>query len=625
MNENVPDSPLERLRKKLYSPPAVDGVRPSTLAASAQTKAEGWQPEPVAVAQAPKPQLSGSTIFLIFAVGFFALAGIVAALVLFLGGRSLSGDNLAITVEGPTTVSGGEEVSFFIEIQNNNPTVAEHPVLSMTFPEGTFEAGNASVPLTYYTEELQDIAAGATTRINVRAAFFGEENTRIEIPITVEYATGQSNATFVTKKAHQVLIATAPITLSVTSLSEIAPNQPFTLVLSARSNVATPIENVAVRVDRYAPSFTRTEASPEPSGNLFVLGTIAPGETKEVRITGRLAGNEGEDRVFMFSVGSLKDTGGTEFGIAYASADATVRLASPFLSVDLLVNRSESDTTVIRSGVENLASVSWANNLTSTILDGRIEVKIEGEALDPASVKATNGFYSSSARTVVFDRDTAQGLASLAAGDDGAGSFVFRTKSGAALAALRSPTITMSVSVSGRRLGEGNVPEQVSSTITRTFKVASDLALSARSVRTTGPYANTGPWPPLADQETTYTIMLSANNSVNTVANTVVRTTIPSYVRFTGQASSGVVYNETTREVVWTVGEMASSAVKEGSFQVAFVPSVSQKGSSPALTSKVTLTGFDRFAGGEAKAEASAVTIRSDSDPSFESSYGIVR
>ncbi len=624
MAENT-DSPLERMRKKLYATPSVDSVAPATLSTEPVAKAQGWAPEPEVVQAPKKPSLPGSTIFLIFGVGFFALAGVVAGVVLFLGGRSLSADNLAITVEGPTTVSGGQETSFFIALHNNNPTVAEHPVLSMTFPEGTFAAGNASEPLTHYIEELPDIAAGETYRVNIRAAFFGEENTRVELPINVEYATGQSNATFVARKSHQLLIATAPIALSIVSLKEIAPGQPMTLVATARSNAVAPIENVALKVDAYPPGFSVTATAPEASGTLFNLGTLAPGEEKEVRITGVFSGQVGEERVFRFSVGTLRSAGATAFGTAYSSADASVTLARPFLSVNLLVNRSADETAVITTGQENLASVSWENTLPSTILDGRIEITLSGDALDTSSVKATNGFYSSAARTILFDRDTASGLASLAPGDDGNGSFVFRTKSGSALALLRSPTITMSVSISGRRLGEGSVPESVSSTITRTYKVASDLALSGRSVRTIGPFQNTGPWPPVADTETTYTIVLDADNTVNTIANASVRATLPSYVRYTGEATGDVSYNATTREVVWTVGDMAPNASREAAFQVALLPSVSQKGTSPALTSAITLTGFDRFASKEVTSTAAAVTTRADSDPAFESSFGIVK
>jgi hypothetical protein len=623
-SQNTPESPLERLRRKLYAPPAVASAERTALSSTPSSAAEGWAPEPVVVKAPKKPGLSGSALFLIFGVGFFALAGIVSGIVLFLGGRSLSSDNLTISIEGPTTVSGGQETSFFIAIENNNPTVAEHPVLSVTFPEGTFEAGNASVPLTYYSEKLADIAAGEVRRIQVRAAFFGEENARLNLPITVEYATGQSNATFVSKKSYALVISTAPVTLTLTTLSEIAPGQPLTLSVVARSNATTPLENVAVEPD-YPFGFTVSTSEPELTNGLFRLGTLAPGEEKEVRITGIVSGSEGEERIFRFSVGSLSSASANSFSTPYSSADASLYLAKAFLAVSLDVNRSDKETSVITSSQENIATLSWENTLKSSIQDGKIEVKLSGEALDSGSVQVANGFYSSASRTVVFDRDTDKGLASLAPGDDGGGSFTFRTKTGSALKALRNPTITMTVSVSGRRLGQGSVPETVTSNISRSFKVATDLSLTARSVRTEGPFTNTGPWPPVADTETTYTILLAADNTVNTAANAAVTTTLPSYVRYTGQATNGVTYNETTRQVTWTIGDMGASAAFSSAFQVALLPSVSQKGTSPVLTGQVTLAGYDRFAGVEVKDTATAPSTRADTDPSFQSSFGIVK
>ncbi|MCI0597621.1 hypothetical protein L0Y34_00890 [Candidatus Parcubacteria bacterium] len=618
------ESPLERMRKRLYAPASVEDLSASPLSDGKQQKAEGWAPEP---APTPKvPGLSGSALFLLFAVGFFALAGLTAAVVLYLGGRSVSSDNLTITVEGPTTVSGGEDVSFLVTITNNNPLPATGATLELDFPEGTTEAEDVSVPLTNYTESLGDIAAGETLRRTVRAAFFGGENQRISIPIKVEYTTGNSNATFVKQEAHEFLISTAPVALSITTLSEIASGQPLTLVLTARSNAVAPLNNVAV-IAEYPFGFTPTAETPEPSGNTFTLGTLAPGEEREMRIVGTLSGQDGEERVFRFSAGALKSSVSNEFNVTYSSKEAAVFITQPFLAVALTLGRS-SDATIIASAGEPIqALLSWQNALNSVILDGRIEVRFSGDALDPTSVKATNGFFQSANRTVMFDRDTEAGLARLEPNDAGNGSFTFNTKTGSAGNALRNPSITLDVSVSGRRVGEASVPETVSSTIRRTIKIQSDLAVSAQAVRTVGPFENSGPWPPEANQETTYTIMLSAGNTVNSVGGATVSMTLPSYSRFTGvsEPAGEVSYNEFTREVTWAIGDMAAGSSREAAFQIAFLPSVSQKGTKPPLTSDVTIAGFDRFVQREIGQTVKAVDTQTSTDPAYQDSFSLVK
>lgn len=619
------DSPLERMKKGLYTPQSVDGVTEAPLQAVQPREAERWETGPMKVTPMSS-KMSGSTVFLIFAAGFFVLAGIVAATVLFLGGRSVSGDRLEITVEGPTTVSGGEEASFFITVRNNNPTVATGAELDVAFPEGTFSVGNATAPLQHTTISLGDIDAGATVRETVTATFFGEENQDISIPITVEYRTGNSSAIFVSNKTYNLVISTAPVTLSVTTLSEVSSGQPLTFLIKARSNAVAKLSNIAVKTD-YPFGFVPTSSLPPAEGDVIVLGDLLPGEEKEIRIVGSLSGQEDEERVFNFTVGSLKTPDGKEFGAPYSSKEVSITIAKPFLMVGLTVNREDTDPIIIKAGELTSVFVSWSNQLTSSILDGRIWVALSGDALDVTSVNVTNGFYRSTDKTVLFDRDTDPGLKTLEPGDKGNGTFVFMTKKGVGMSALRNPSITMTVSVSGRRVGQGNVSDTVSSTLTRTIKIETDLSIQARAVRNVGPFENSGPVPPTPGSETTYTILMTSANTINTVANTVVKTTLPSYVRFNGLVSpaSGVKYNESTREITWTIGEMAPGTSKEAAFQVAFAPSTSQIGSSPLLTSKVIISGHDRFVEQETVGEGPAVTIETRTDLGYTDSYGIVK
>lgn len=624
MDTRDTESPLGKLHDRLYSPRPVDGVTADPLARYAPAKPEGWKPGPALPEKKP-PRYSGSAVFLMFAVGFFALAGITAAIVLFLGGRSVSSDHLSIAIQGPTTVSGGESVPLLITVTNDNPLPVRGAKLEIDFPDGAFTSEDASEPLLHVVEELGDIAPGASVRKTVRAAFFGEENRKLSIPISVEYVTDNSNATFVAREEYGLVISTAPVTLSVESLSEVPSGQPLTLTLLVRSNAVAPLENIAVRAE-YPFGFTVAEASPVSKDDIFSLGTLEPGEEERIVITGPLSGIEGEERVFRFSVGSLRAADSAEFGVAYASKDAQVQITKSFLAVTLEVNRTQGDA-IIRTGELNAALVSWQNALATSILDGKISIALEGAALDPSSVKATGGFYRSSDRTVLFDSSGNPGLRELLPGQGGTGSFNFSTKTGSAMDALRNPSITLTASVSGRRVGEDRVAETVTSTLTRTLKVATDLTVSPRVVHTVGPFDNTGPWPPVADQKTTYTVLLSAKNTVNSVASAVVRTTLPSYVRFTGQSNpvGAVAYNEATREVSWSMGEMGAGTSRDASFQVELLPSTSQRGTSPLLTGEVSVSGFDRFVQQEVTHAASALSTEASSDPDYAPDKGTVK
>ena len=259
--------------------------------------------------------------------------------------------------------------------------------------------------------------------------------------------------------------------------------------------------------------------------------------------------------------------------------------------------------------------------------DAQVSVKISGDGLDPDSVRPGSGYYRSSDQTILFSRDTLPGLATLAPGAEGSGSFAFSPKAGSALAGAKSPSITLSVSVAGRRVGETGVPESLASTVVRTVKVGTQIGFTAKALRTAGGFSNTGPWPPVAGTESTYTIQWSLANTANAVAGAKVTATLPSNVRFTGvstPADGSVSYNATTRTVSWAPGDVAAGASLTAAFQVALLPSASERGTSPVLIANQAFSGTDRFTKQTVAGTASDLTTEVRNDPNDQPNLGKV-
>lgn len=614
------ESPLGRVHRKLYG---MSDIRENPVAvapapAPVDATVPGWQPEP-----SPKRSLSVTAWFFIVAVGFFILAGIAAGLILLLGGRSVGNDRMIVRFEGPVAVDGGEAVPFDVVIENGNPVVASDITLSIDFPEGAF-AADTKEPLGHYTVKVEDLQPGESARESVEVVYFGPENQHLSVPVEVEYKTPNSSATFVKEATQELSIATAPLSIRTTVTPEISSGQRFTMTVSVRSNAPDTLKDVALKVE-YPFGFSATETVPAPrNGNVFSLGDLDPGEEAEVKITGSLTGQDGEERVFRFEGGVLADAEGSTLRTpAYTSGDADVTITRSFLATTLTLNQENGDL-VAHAGDDVQGMISWVNALASTITDGELRVALSGDAIDLGTVVVTNGMYRSSDHTIVFDETTEQGLRSIAPGASGAGAFRFSLKEGSA---LKSPSATLTVSVSGRRAAEGGRQETLTSSVTRAIKVASDLTLEASAVHNSGPFENSGPLPPEPNKETTYTVKWSVANSVNTVANAVVTATLPSYVRFTGVAnpSSGITYNEVTRTVTWSLGDVAPGVVREGAFQIGFTPSTSQSGGAPVLVDDQEVNGFDRFSQAAVSAEAGVLTTELQGDSGFNSADGRVK
>ncbi|MES2994439.1 MAG: hypothetical protein V4681_00115 [Patescibacteria group bacterium] len=621
-------SPLEKMQERLYAPKKSASFEVPTLAGNAKPQEpERWQqplPPPP-----KKPGLPRSILFLIGAGTFFGIALIVAAALIIFGGRTVSTENVAIGVRGPTTIGSGDTVELLITVENENPVPLSGTTLSVDFPEGTRTADDKADTLSHYSDTLGDLPAGGKGERTVRAVLFGSEGQKVILPIRFEYRTPGSNSAFIKEETYEFTITTSPLSVSIGALSAVSAGQPFSIAVAVRSNAATPLTNAALLAE-YPPGFVVTESVPAPvSGSMFDLGTVAPGEEKVVRITGRISGEDRDTRVFRFTTGTRASADATTLAVSYTTAQSSVVVEKPFLAPTLSLNRDTTGNITLSPGLPVDGVLSWVNTLATPIQDAEIRIKLSGSALDPESITTANGFYRSSDSTITFASETIPALASVGPGQTGNGSFRFATKSGAAAAALRNPTVELVISVAGRRLNERNVPMNVSSTITRTLKMETELALTSVALRTKGPFTNTGPWPPKADTETTYTVQWTLANSVNSVGGATVTATLPSYVKYTGQISpsgSNLTYNETSRTVTWNAGDVPpGTAAKTAYFQVSLLPSASQRATSPVIVNATSYSGTDRFTGNKVMGATSALTTHIDNDPAWNPGAGQVQ
>jgi hypothetical protein len=557
-----------------------------------------------------------ATKFFLFALLFFVIASGIAAYLFLSGSRSVSTDNIAIAIQGPTTVAGGDTVPLALTITNKNPVAITNAVITIDFPEGTRSADDVMTAYPRYTENLGTLAPGASVERSIKAVVFGSGGDQISLPVSLSYGTDSSNATFIKPSTYALTISTAPISVSVSTLTEAVSGKPITLDVTVRSNATTAVSGVLLSA-QYPFGFTVSSSNLTPVGNSFTLGTLEPGDTKEIKITGTLAGQQGDTRVFHFTVGTGSASSPQTLAVAYMSQDATVNIAAPFLATTLSLNGSTSTQSVISAGATIQGRLSWVNTLATAIQNADIEIVLAGAALDPSSVRVDRGFFRSADNTIIFNSQTDPSLASLAPGASGVGSFSFST---IAANALRNSTLSLTISVAGTRIGQASVPESVSSTMVDTIKLTTALALDSYGLHSAGPFVNSGAFPPVANAETTYTVVWNAHNSANAIAGATVSATLPPYVRFTGATSpadGSVTYDASSRTVTWSAGDIGAGASAQAAFQIGFTPSVSQQGMSPVLVNAPTVSGVDRFAQVTVTGQGSAVTTQISRDPAY--------
>ena len=615
---------LERARASLYSPNASVRDRAPLHAQSEQSLPHEWEKEDLPSLPIPRGErhVRLASIFFGGAAAFFLVSLAVAGYFFYFGSNSVSVDKISIDVQGPTTIAGGDTVPFSITITNKNPVAVEGATIEIEFPEGTRSATNVLSAYSRYVENLGTIESGATLTRSVKAVVFGGAGQTLVLPVTFSFGTTNSNAVFEKKTSYPLAISSTPLSVSVDSLTETVSGEPITFTLTVRSNATVPIANVVLTTT--SPFGFSVTASSIPLGDSgFLIGTLTPGASKQITLTGVLSGQNSEQRVFHFTVGTAKSPKNHELAVAYMTQDATVSIVAPFITATLALNGDTSKNVVIMPGSLQSATLSYSNTLPTTVTNASITVSVSGSAIDYDSIKTTNGFYNSADHTIVFSRETDPALSSLAPGASGVGTFTFMTLP----VGTATPTVSLALSVSGTRIGETNVPERVTVSAVKTAKVATAALLSAVSSLTGGVFAPNGPVPPRANQETTYAIVWNVQNKGNAVAGGTVTAALPSFVSYTGSTSGtgSFSYDDVSRIVTWETGDLAQSANVRGIFQVALTPSTSQRGGVVSLTSAASFSGHDRFAGVTVSANADPITTETKGDFGYTPNSAIVQ
>ncbi len=584
---------------------------------------------------APKEKMSMVKKFLIFSILFFVASLAISALVYFGGINVIKADNVEVSVIGQTSVEGGEVLKFQVIIENRNASLLEFANLKITFPDNTRSADDINKELTRSIEEFGQVLSGERVSREISAVLFGQELSKKEINMRLEYRVAGSNAIFEKEKKFEVIISSSPINLRVDSLKEINSNQEINFDLTITSNSSELIENVMILADyAFGFDFIKSDKNPVQSNNLWNIGSLAPGKSKSLSIRGKLSGQDGDEKSFRFSVGVQSKLNPKEIEPIFLTAVESVEIKKPFIGLTLALDGDISPEKGVYAGKDIRSDIEWVNNLNDSINNVEIKVKLEGIALNKNSVRVEKGFYNSAENVVVWDKNSNDELINIDQGQRGKVKFSFSLISPNAsnIETYRNSVVNLSASVKGRRVSDIQVPQEISSQEERKVLLMSDLSHSSRLVYNFGQFQNSGPLPPKAEQTTTYTVIWTVANTVNDFRDVEIRAKLPAYVGWLNVRSSqseNISYDENSGFIIWKIDRVKAGAgytnsAKEVAFQVSFLPSVSQVGSKPIIINEPEITGYDIFANAEFKATGKSINSDLSTDPAAAATSGTV-
>lgn len=579
--------------------------------------------------------MSFFTKLFIFSIIIFILALGAGAYILFNGSNIVSANNIDITINGPVSIAGGEPVSFDVQVTNRNNIKLETVDLSVDFPSGTVDVEDSTKELKNIRELIPDIESGGQGSKNIKAIVYGEENSKKEIKVTVEYRVKGSSAVFQKQKTFDLLISSSPLNLSVSSFTEINSGQEFEFTLTMNSNSKETIKNLLISASYpFGFSFISSSIKPLSDNNVWKIGDIPPGGKKTLKIKGKLDGQDDEIRVFRFNTGAQSVRNEKQIGTEYVSAIQEISIKKPFITVGVSMDgESELQEYVGKFDSPINVEVTYFNNLPTAIINGEVHVKLSGSAFDKVSVAPDQGLYLSANNEIVWNSITTSDLKNIGAGESGRVSFSLVPRNMSSQSKpISNPEINLSVSVQGKRNSEANVPESIASTANRKIKVSSDISLSGQVVRSSGPFENSGPIPPKAEQTTTYTVIWTVDNTSNSISGAEVRSSLPSYVKWLDNinpSDEDITYNKVDGQIVWRLGSLNNSSSKDSrrrqvAFQVSLSPSITQVNQIPTIINEATLNAQDDFTNQTLNSSLSSLSTRFSTDPTFREGDEII-
>ncbi len=564
--------------------------------------------------------VSGYKKLFIVSLIFFVGALGVALFSVYKGAVTLSSKNVEVAILGNSFVAGGEALPVQVDITNKNSTDLIEAELTLSYPKGSTDVAGGD--LERVKKPLGTIASGKTKTEGFSVILYGEQGTSRTVTATLEYKLPGSNGTFVKEKTFSVMINSSPVSLTIDAPASATSNQPFIINIRTVFTGDTLLDNAIVRVE-YPNGYVFSSAIPAPSSgtNTWDLGDLVKGTERTISIKGKLIGEQQDEKSFRIYVGSRTSETDPRIAVSYNSALQSIIIAEPFISGQILINNDSSDIVALSNSAVVNGSIDWRNNAPIGIINPEFILSVSGENVDTDSMAVSGGYYDKLDKTITWNNETSPGLIRLEPGASGKLSFKFNTK---VAKAGTAGDITLVLSIKGTYPDRDFFQDSISGVDQKVIRFASKLQFAAQALYSIGPIRNTGPFPPRADQDTTYTIQWSMRPVENPLSNAVATATLPFGVVWTGVVSPQseiVTYAPETRVITWNIGSMpkatSTPAVRTVSFQVRVRPNKSQIDSRLVLLNETKVEATDTVANTPISTVRTELTNELSTDPIY--------
>jgi len=424
----------------------------------------------------------------------------------------------------------------------------------------------------------------------------------------VEYKIPSSGTVYEIPKVIESTLTSSPIRITVDALDSLTAGQTLTLDVSVESNAAETLNGV-ILIAEYPFGFSFIDANIPPSftNHIWKIDTLEPNQAQHFKIRGTLAGQNKEERRFFFETG-FEDTE-VEDGIKISLSEVEhfVTISKPFLEFDLIFGDEVTDV-YVRDSAEVLSGrIRLKNTTNQPIRDTEVKLTLNEPIYDKFKVTTQNGFFDSAAAipTLKWNEQTLEDLSFIAPGEQRDLLFTIGLLSSVRDDGTinKNPEFTLNASISGERSREQGADEIIKTDVLKKVILQTTPVLAAETYFNSGRISNSGPLPPIIEQETTFEVQYDLRNTSSDIENGQVKTRLPQHAVWKGVVTppeANLRYNDITREIIWNVGSIEAGVgyvqgPKRVSFQIGVIPSPTQVGTAVNLIEESNFVGYDSY------------------------------
>lgn len=550
--------------------------------------ADGRMPDLTKLERGERSKL---TRFLLKTIGLLAIISAISWVGFFVFTRGLFQDNetLKLSIEGPEQVKSGEEVSYTFRYENIGAVPVASLVMKLNLPSTFHIYSTVPEPTASNEWTIGSLSDGSDGVISVTGVFLAEVPSSQRLQALFTYKPANFSSDFQDIVTYKVDIEDSVLALSLTGPEKALVGDVSEYVVNIQNTGLGQVFNV--RVTPLLPTdFTLEESLPSLEEGLtyFVIDALEPGELAAITIKGKFTSTASGEQRIVTSVGFVED----DLVLSQGSEEVMTDVLGGSVSFSVIVNGS-SQSQSVDLGETLRVSIDYANESEEVVDDMELDLSLSSEdgALPVDWNRASTGGGGRSGDEIHWD-----GLGPLEPGSSHVIDLALPIFSN--LDASEADRFTLSVVLTLNKVG--------SIASTRTLEATpivialnSDVWVNAqaRYYSADGIAIGAGPIPPRVGETTSYRIYWNIQNSLHTLEDVRVSTTLPqdiAWLESTDTSIGDIGYNSTTRQLTWTIPKLLSELGSAGAwFEVAINPDSSDVGRFMRLTNSTSFEAKD--------------------------------